>query len=147
MKTPTHLKHKPIIAVNDYDKIDAIYANDTDVCALSIGQAQYDTDEISVKIWRHTGERWSRQSEEMPIHRALDLSILTIAAFLTDTESKYSLSSLREEIITEHRVTEIKDYYKRNKSMIRPRLEELHKILNMFLDNEKSNDILTENRI
>lgn len=32
--------------------------------------------EISAKIWRHTGEKWSRQSEEMPLHRALDLAIL-----------------------------------------------------------------------
>lgn len=26
MKVPTHLEHKPIIAVNEYDKIDAQYA-------------------------------------------------------------------------------------------------------------------------
>ena len=34
MKAPTHLKHKPIISANDYDKIDAQYSEDTDVRAL-----------------------------------------------------------------------------------------------------------------
>ena len=32
--------------------------------------------DISAKIWRYTGEKWSRQSEEMPLHRVLDLAIL-----------------------------------------------------------------------
>lgn len=137
-RPPEHLMHKPIIAVNDYDKIDGIYANDTDVVALSIGQAQYDPAEISVKIWRHTGERWSRQSEEMPLHRALDASILTIAAFMTDISSKYPLTSLREEILHEDRVKEIIHYYKINENTLKPRLEELKRILDKFL--AKKND-------
>ncbi|MGJ0845606.1 DUF6530 family protein [Tissierella praeacuta] len=29
---------------------------------------------------RYTGEKWSRQSEELPIHRVLDLSILVCRA-------------------------------------------------------------------
>jgi hypothetical protein len=32
--------------------------------------------DISAKIWRHTGGKWSRQSEEMPLHRVLDLAVL-----------------------------------------------------------------------
>ena len=137
MDAPNHLNHKPIIAVNNYDKIDAIYANDSDVRALSIGQAQYDKDEISVKVWRHTGNKWSRQSEELPIHRALDLSILTIASILTDIKSNYPLTSLREEIVNEDRVSEISDYYERNKNMLKPRLEELSKILTKILNERK----------
>ena len=137
MNAPEYLNHKPIISVNDYDKIDGIYANKTDVRALSIGQAQYDEDEISVKVWRHTGEKWSRQSEEMPIHRALDICILTIAAFMTDISSKYPLTSLREEIVQEGRVQEIIDYYKQNENTLKPRLEELKKILDKFLEKKK----------
>jgi hypothetical protein len=137
MNAPSHLSHKPIIAVNDYDKIDAIYAVDTDVRALSIGQAQYDIDELSVKIWRHTAERWSRQSEEMPIHRALDLSILIVASILTDTVAKYPLTSLREEIMIEDRVPEIWQYYEEHKRMLRPRLEELRRVLDTFFSKEK----------
>jgi hypothetical protein len=40
--------------------------------------------EISAKVWRYTGEKWSRQSEELPLHRILDLAILeceTLAYF------------------------------------------------------------------
>ena len=32
--------------------------------------------DISAKVWRYTGEKWSRQSEELPIHRVIDLAIL-----------------------------------------------------------------------
>lgn len=69
MKSPKHLSHKPIISVNDYDKLDALYVNHTDVKALSIGEAQYDGNYISLKVWRKPNNRWSRQSEELPIHR------------------------------------------------------------------------------
>lgn len=136
-KVPEHLSHKPIIAVNDYDKIDAIYANDTNVWALSLGQAQYDVDELSVKIWRHTGNRWSRQSEELPMHRAIDLSILIIASVLTDSEAKYPLTSLREEIVDESRVNDIKEYFRLNEKMLQPRIEELRKILNTFFERKE----------
>lgn len=36
---------------------------------------------ISAKVWRYTGERWSRQSEELPLHRVLDLAILVTRGF------------------------------------------------------------------
>lgn len=132
-KIPTHLKHKPIIAVDHYDKIDSIYAGETDAQSLSIGLAQYDDEEISLKVWRYIGDRWSRQSEELPIHRNLDLSILFLASLLTDKDSNYSQSSLREEIIEADKVELIKDYYKANESKLKPRLEELKTILEKFL--------------
>jgi hypothetical protein len=31
-------------------------------------------------VWRYTGEKWSRQSEELPIHRVIDLTILICRA-------------------------------------------------------------------
>lgn len=64
MATPTHLAHKPITSIDDYSKYDGIYANNTDVESISIGKAQYDGNEISAKVFRYTGNRWSRQSEE-----------------------------------------------------------------------------------
>jgi hypothetical protein len=36
--------------------------------------------DISAKVWRYTGEKWSRQSEELPLHRVLDLAILVCRA-------------------------------------------------------------------
>jgi len=137
MDAPTYLQHKPIIAVNDYDKIDGLYANATDVVALSIGEAQWDNEEISVKIWRHTGKRWSRQSEEMPLHRAFDLSILAIASFLTEVDAFYPQTSLREEIVQDQKVQEIKEYYKENEATLLPRLVELKKVLEKFFDKQR----------
>ena len=133
MKIPTHLKHKPIIVVNDYEKIDSIYANKSDVKALSIGKAQYDNNQISLKVWRHTGKKWSRQNEEIPIHRNIDLTILLIGSLLTDISSKYPTTSLREEIINEPKVIDIQNYFKQNENSLKPRLEELKSVLDKFL--------------
>lgn len=130
MKSPKHLSHKPIISVNDYDKIDGLYADDTDAKALSIGKAQYNNSEISLKVWRHIGKKWSRQSEELPIHRNLDLSILFLASLSTDITAHYPQSNLRESIDNDSEVQLIKDYYERNKNFIEPRLKELKKLLN-----------------
>lgn len=84
MKIPNHLKHKAVIVAEDYDQIDGQYAGDeTDAKGLSLGLAQWNERgkvDISAKVWRHTGEKWSRQSEEMPLHRVLDLALLICEA-------------------------------------------------------------------
>ncbi|NCC12515.1 MAG: hypothetical protein EOM32_03975 [Spirochaetia bacterium] len=79
MKIPTSLKHKPVIVVNNYEHVDGKVANESDAKGLSIGLAQWNdrgSVEASAKVWRHTGEKWSRQSEELPLHRVLDLALL-----------------------------------------------------------------------
>jgi hypothetical protein len=133
MESPKHLSHQPIISVNDYDKIDALYTNKTDAKALSIGKAQYDNSQISLKVWRRTINKWSRQSEELPIHRNLDLSILFLAALFTDVTANYPQSNLREKIDVPKDVQKIKDYYNNNKNFIEPRLKELKRLLNEIL--------------
>ena len=83
MKVPTELKHKPVIVVEDYGNIDGRYAYKSDVEGLSLGLAQWNDRgklDISAKVWRHTGQKWSRQSEELPVHRILDLAILLCKA-------------------------------------------------------------------
>jgi len=83
MKIPTQLKHKPVIVSEDYDLVDGRSANQSDAKGLSLGLAQWNERgnvDISAKIWRYTGEKWSRQSEEMPLHRVLDLAILICRA-------------------------------------------------------------------
>ncbi len=77
MNIPTNLKHKPVIVSKEYDRIDGRIEN-SDAKGLSIGLAQWNDRgkiDISAKVWRYTGQKWSRQSEEMPLHRVLDLSI------------------------------------------------------------------------
>ena len=79
MKIPTTLKHKPVIISENYENVDGRYAYNSDAKGLSLGLAQWNDRgkvDISAKLWRYTGEKWSRQSEELPLHRVLDLAIL-----------------------------------------------------------------------
>ena len=83
MRIPTSLKHKPVIVAEDYENIDGRAAYKSEAKGLSLGLAQWNDRgrvDISAKVWRYTGEKWSRQSEELPIHRALDLAILIARA-------------------------------------------------------------------
>jgi hypothetical protein len=83
MKIPKNLKHKPVIVIEDYERVDGRTAYNTDAKGISLGLAQWNERgnvDISAKVWRHTKNeddgKWSRQSEELPLHRVLDLAIL-----------------------------------------------------------------------
>lgn len=97
MKIPTTLKHKPVIVSENYENVDGRYAYDTDAKGLSLGLAQWNDRgkvEISAKVWRYTGEKWSRQSEELPLHRVLDLAMLICKAKLYFSETAYRYEKL-----------------------------------------------------
>ena len=90
MKIPTTLKHKPVIVCENYENVDGRDAYHSDAKGLSLGLAQWNDRgkvDISAKVWRHTGEKWSRQSEELPLLRVLDLAILVCRAKLHFTEA------------------------------------------------------------
>lgn len=139
MESPKHLSHKPIVSVNNYDQIDASYKPcDTDVRALSIGFAQYNNEDISLKVWRHTGSRWSWQSEELPIHRNLDLSILFVESLIMADKTQ-SIISRPSNMFSVDRVEDlgkIREYYRRNKDVLYPRLKELKDLIGRFLSND-----------
>jgi hypothetical protein len=83
MKIPTVLKHKPVIVSENYENIDGRNAYGSEAKGLSLGLAQWNDRgkvDISAKVWRYTGEKWSRQSEELPLHRVVDLAILICRA-------------------------------------------------------------------
>ncbi|HNX28120.1 MAG TPA: DUF6530 family protein [Syntrophomonadaceae bacterium] len=83
MKIPVTLKHKPVIVVENYEQVDGRQAYHSDTKGLSLGLAQWNDRgkiDISAKVWRYTGEKWSRQSEELPLHRVLDLALLICKA-------------------------------------------------------------------
>lgn len=85
MKIPTTLKHKPVIVSENYENVDGRNAYNSDAKGLSLGLAQWNDRgkvDISAKVWRYTGEKWSRQSEELPLHRVLDLAILVCSTKL-----------------------------------------------------------------
>ena len=76
---------KPVIVTEDYENIDGRKAYNTDAKGLSLGLAQWNDRgklDISAKVWRYTGEKGSRLSEELPMHRVLDLAILTCRSYL-----------------------------------------------------------------
>jgi len=83
MEIPVTLKHKPVIVADNYENVDGRAAYNSDAKGLSLGLAQWNDRgkvDISAKVWRYTGEKWSRQSEELPLHRVLDLAILICRA-------------------------------------------------------------------
>jgi len=85
MKIPTTLKHKPVIVCENYENVDGKYAYNSDAKGISLGLAQWNDRgklDISAKVWRHTGGKWSRQSEELPLHRVIDLAIMVCQAKL-----------------------------------------------------------------
>lgn len=77
---PNYLKHKPIYVLENYSPTDGHYKNNTDVVGLSLGRAQWCDSEFipSVKVWRRKNNRWSRQSEETTLTRALDLATMVV---------------------------------------------------------------------
>ena len=77
---PTWLKHQPVYLL-PYEHFDGPYADETDAKYLGFGLAQWrhdgsDPHALSIKSWRKPDERWSRQSEEIPLHRHVDMTIL-----------------------------------------------------------------------
>ena len=97
MEIPTTLKHKPVIVCENYENVDGRYAYQTDAKGLSLGLAQWNDRgkvDVSAKVWRHTGEKWPRQSEELPLHRVLDLAILISRTKLYFQETAYRYEQL-----------------------------------------------------
>ncbi|HWQ59395.1 MAG TPA: DUF6530 family protein [Clostridia bacterium] len=79
MHVPTHLKHKPVVVVENYENIDGRDAYRSSAKGLSVGLAQWNERgrlDMSAKVWRTSEGKWSRLSEELPIHRVLDLALL-----------------------------------------------------------------------
>lgn len=126
MKAPKDCKHQPLVSVDNYEPIDGHFAPNTDAKALSIGKAQYDHNDISMKVWRKK-KQWSPQSEELPIHRNLDLTILFLDIILG--EETNSVSSEWKISGGESEKQAIREYYKRNDKYITPRLKEIKELL------------------
>lgn len=134
MNAPKHLSHKPHIVVNDYEPHDGMYAppSTTDARALSIGEAQYDRKHFSAKVFREVNGRWSRQSEELPLHRVLDLTMLILASII-HTPGSGSNSILAEQNVSADELTELQDYYKRNSHIYNPKLDEIKRLINILV--------------
>jgi len=80
MPFPDHIAHAPVYAL-PYNALDPDRPGDTDVQFLSVGWSQWDRHELSAKIVRYSGKRWSRQSEEIPLSRLIDLASVVALVF------------------------------------------------------------------
>ena len=87
---PDNAKHKAVFAL-PYEEFDGPYAGKSDCKYLTVGWAQYDPGMVSVKTLRHSGERWSRQSEELPVHRAVDAVLLLAYCVFKSSEQGVTL--------------------------------------------------------
>ena len=76
LKIPRNLKHKPIVYWDIQNEKEEI---STDAKFISLGYASWNHDDFSVKIFRKPNKRWSRQSEEIPPQRLLNLSLFLIS--------------------------------------------------------------------
>lgn len=137
MKAPDWLSHKPVITVAEYDLMDGIHKTNptiewvSDAKALSIGKAQYDSNHFSAKVFRYTGSNWSPQSEELPLHRVLDLAILLVASMKRIPGAPGSLSSMNEAVVSDDGFEELQRYLidPKNALHLQPRLAELKRLL------------------
>lgn len=138
MAAPTHLAHKPIVSVDDYASQDGIFKDKTDAVCLSVGRAQYDWDEISAKVFRQVNRRWSRVSEELPLHRVFDLGTVVLKSILMSAHVPAPATKLEVGVANPERLGTICDYYKNpiNRSELLPKLRELKMMLDYFLMEE-----------
>lgn len=127
IRIPLHLTHKPIIGV-DYKLIDET-AGAGDAQFLSIGRSQWNPEDISAKVLRWTGEQWSRQSEELPLWRVLDLAIL-ITANITGKRS-----CLNEFVVNDDDKEFLSSFLVENMELYQDKLLELKSLLNSLPPN------------
>lgn len=132
MKIPTHLSHKPILSV-EYEKYDSFYKNDSDAKFLSIGKAGYDNSKLSVKVWRNTGVKWSRQSEELPLHRNLDLTILALSSMNYREGASLSRSALEIDLVDKSKLLFLNDQLNVQQEEIEDRIRHIKKLCDDYL--------------
>ena len=136
---PLYLKHKPIYML-PYQPFDGCYAGDNDAQYLSIGLAQWrldlnDPDAISAKVWRYdnNNNKWHRNSEELPLHRVIDLCIFLTATLFGKDKTSVTFQAGRfknqKEAIELNMLENIPESFESEKDAIRERLNELCRVL------------------
>lgn len=133
---PTHLKHRSLYLL-PYEPFDGRYKKNTDCKYLGVGIAQYregDDTPISVKSWRKPEDKWSRQSEEIPTHRNIDMTILQAIVLQHDWPETVAVPAgtfvdQKEEIVL-RRLGDTNQQCRAEREETLERLKVLKKILN-----------------
>ncbi len=134
---PLHLKHKPVYML-PYSEFDGPYAGDTDCKYLSIGHAQWpdDPDALSVKTfrWTESAQKWSRQSEEIPITRCVDLVIFMVKTIISSNnevpEFPVNTFENQDEVIRLKKINDMPLHCDGAIELVKKRLSELKRVLN-----------------
>lgn len=133
---PYWLAHKPIIAC-DYTSIES----GSDARFISVGRAQYDNENAAtVKIWRNSGKKWSRQSEEIPISRVSDMFLMLLNAMKEScsgvVKDQNRKSYLQEEVLKEDDLEFLRECINDDKAHLKESLTAIKDLLNS-MDLEK----------
>lgn len=137
---PQHLAHKPIYAL-PYEHFDGIYANHTDVRYITIGIAQYDNESISIKTMRYTGEKWTRQAEELPLHRVIDMALFLAKVLFENQNETVNIPKetfvnqesnilVRRESRSYGELATYKAFLEENQQLLKDRFNTLKNVLN-----------------
>jgi hypothetical protein len=132
---PMDLQHQPLRAV-PYVAHDGKWAGDTDAQYLSVGRAQWGAEDLSAKVFRHVDAGWSRQSEELPVSRAIDLVMFSALALFGGGDDMPSDTfenqpyPLKMQPSPPHSQESIEDEYAEDIDRARARLRKLREVLN-----------------
>ena len=145
---PNYLSHKPIVGVDNYNNIDGHFnPSQTDVESLSVGYAQFDNtnpSELTAKVFRFDSQnnRWCRQSEELPLHRCVDLCNLIVQSIMRAEGINYNHvnTQIQPQIEDEKGLDDIKKFYERivltgsckTINPLREKLRELRVLINIL---------------
>jgi hypothetical protein len=125
-----------------YQPFDGPYIGETDALYLSIGHAQWNDagyDDLSAKVWRMPDDKWSRMSEELPLHRVVDLCILLTKTLFQNhnTNAADPVAIIpsgtfenQDERLELRRMTDLPQSYSTQAERVRERLRKLRDELN-----------------
>ena len=65
-------------------------------------------------MFRHTGTRWSRQSEEIPLSRVTDYTLLLLATLNKIQNKDYTQTVMGEEIIAKEDIGFLEEEIRKN---------------------------------
>ena len=109
---PMGLAHKPVVACDYQDINDALGDFDSDDARfISVGHAQWNQDDLSVKVFRvGNSGRWSRQSEEVPAQRLPYMMAMLLATiYKIQNSSKNTDSGMNEKIVASQDMDLLRD--------------------------------------
>lgn len=135
---PRNLEHRPLYAM-PYQPFDGKYIGDTDARYLSIGISQWSREDVSLKIMRYASQ-WSRQAEELPLHRVVDTSIFLAKVLFDEADHAVEIERglfenqpegfrVEREACDANDVASFDAFLSKHEPALRDRFNKLHQLL------------------